>query len=111
MRLLKSNIARKNVALSLIVLVLSTWLIKPVHVAFAHHDDHGCYTGTSQSSNLSHKDCDICQFVFSNYIPQQSGDFKPFVHRPYTILGENREVYHTINLIRFFSLRAPPAVA
>lgn len=90
------------------LLLLSTLLIKPVHVAIVHHD-YSCYHDDSRNSSLSHKDCDICQFVFSNYIPQQAGNFTPFIHRPFITLAERAEVYHTTQSIRFFSLRAPPA--
>lgn len=85
---------------------MSTLLVKPVHVVLAHHD-HGCYTD-NRNTSLSHKDCDICQFVFSNYIPQQNGNFTPYVYRPYITLAEYAEAYHTTQSIRFFSLRAPP---
>lgn len=96
-------------ALTLMMLLLSTLVVKPVHVAFAHHDDR-CYNHAANSATLSHKDCDICQFVFSHYTPQQAGDFKPFVFRPYITLGDRVCSFNSIQTASYVSLRAPPTL-
>lgn len=110
-----SRTPRQTIQFALLVLVvfISSLLIKPIHILLAHHTSeielcthHHDVAFTADH----HKDCPICDFEFCTFIPQKQTNI-PSVH----FIVRNEQTHPTVACLatissHLFQLRAPPAL-
>jgi len=100
-------------ALLLLVVFVSSLLIKPVHILLAHHDlsEGVCTNEIGQTITIDHyNDCPICEFEFCTFIPQ-----KQIAVPQVIVIVSKEQTLRTVacfanNSIQLFHLRAPPAL-
>lgn len=75
MKITAQHITRARLALLLLVVFGSSFMFKPVHLLFAHHERQAptrFHPNEQMLETERHNDCAICEYEFCTFIPEKT---------------------------------------
>ena len=109
----QNNKAHSSIALFLLTVLVSTFLIKPIHILVEHHhlpeNTHFNSIYTFQSDS-EHSDCPICDFEFCSFVSSSKIELQTIPEIFAKNISPKTVDCFTHHTSHNFLLRAPPAL-